>query len=148
MKKIVFLAFMTFSGLIGPLQGQNPLRFNDELLGEMLVNQIWEYVKAGDRDEIEAFTSSAHQMALSDGVRSREGAVEIMLNLNLSDYILWDFNVTRSGPTLIVTYYVIVEETLGGHRLPRAPAPRMSLFQETEQGWKFVAHAILRDIPE
>jgi len=52
--------------------------------------------------------------------------------------------ITRNGPVIVATYKVSVAEVIQGKKLDKKPAPRMSVFAETAQGWVWIAHANLK----
>jgi len=112
--------------------------------GKVLVEKVWADMKAGNLDELKAIMAEGFQSLHQDGSRNAEEELKLIAGLNLGDYKLADFVITGEGNTLIVTYFVSVEETIKGERLSSVPAPRMTIFVETEDGWKWLAHANLK----
>lgn len=115
----------------------------DAELGEKLVRQLWMDVKGGNIQAIEKYISPAFQSVHQDGTRDMTEEIELLKGLHPSDYILDNFKVTQEGPIIIVTYAITIEETLAGKRLPSRTSMRLSVFLETDDGWKMIAHANL-----
>ena len=82
-----------------------------------------------------------------DGARDRKEEFQLIKGLNFGKYTLTNFKVTQNGPVVIVTYFVSVEETIKGKRLPATkPAARLSAWLKTDSGWKWIIHANLRSL--
>ena len=113
-------------------------------LGERLVRQWWEAMRARDILAIDRMLSAGFQSIHQDGARDRAEELELIVGLNFCEYTLTDFRVTREGATIIVTYKASVEETLAGTRTTTTPAPRMTIWIMTEAGWRLLAHANLK----
>ncbi len=131
--------------LVVALLGALPARAGG-VSGEKLVRDLWATMKAGDWQKLEKITSPAFQSVHSDGARDRAAELKLIRGLKLGDYTLSHFKTTRQGPVLVVTYQVVVSETIDGKRLKRRPAPRMTIFYQTKQGWQWLAHANLRPL--
>ena len=148
MKKLqwVFLCILAFlsvnlGGMIAAVSA------GDRSLGEQLVHQLWADVKAGNVKALEKMMSPGFQSMHEDGARDRTGELQILKGVNLGDYTLTNLKVTQNGPVIIVTYFVSVEETIKGKRLPATkPAARLSAWLKTDSGWKWIIHANLRSL--
>jgi len=114
--------------------------------GEKLVRDLWALMAAKDMAKIEAMTSPAFQSVRSIGACDKAQQMKLTAGLDLGPYTLSDFKVTEQGPVIVATYMVSVAETINGQRLDKKPAPRMSIFIKTEQGWKWLAHANLKPV--
>ena len=139
MKKSVILVLVMMFLLAGALPA-----WSAGSSGEKLVRDLWATMKAQNWAELEKIMSPAFQSVHSDGARDRAGELKLIRGLKLGDYTLSDFRTTRQGPVLVVTYKVAVSETIDGKRLKHQPAPRMTIFIKTKQGWQWLAHANLR----
>ena len=117
---------------------------NAQYPGEQLVRKLFADMKSGNVTSIEAMISPAFQSAHQDGARDRDQEIELIRNLKMGTFSLGDFKESREGDVLVVTYTVSTEETIDGNRLDREPARRLSVFQKTEKGWLWVAHANLK----
>jgi hypothetical protein len=114
--------------------------------GEQLVREIWENIADKNWTEVEKKIANGFQSVHSDGARSRSEEIELIKKLDLGQYTLDNFIVTRNGPVMIVTYTVSVEETIENQRLSSAPAPRSTVWLKTDEGWKWIAHANLKSL--
>jgi len=101
-------------------------------------------MKNADADAIAKYISSEFQSIHEDGTRNNNEQLELIKNLSLGEYTLSDFCVTENDSVIIVTYFVTVEETLAGKRLPARKSARLSAWQKTDEGWKWIIHANVR----
>lgn len=148
MKKmtLAILSILLVLGIIGctrPSSVETPT-----VDGEKLVRDMWLSWKENNWDKVEKEIAYGFQSVHQDGFRDREEEIELLKGLNLGDYTLSDFNVTQNGNVVVVTYTVSVQETIEGKVLPTAPAPRLTVFVKTDNGWQYIAHANLNPIPE
>ncbi|MGM0439540.1 MAG: DUF4440 domain-containing protein [Chlamydiota bacterium] len=145
MKKLwllVFLGSLVFSKSLLAQQGGD----DDQLLGKNLVEKFWQYAKDDNAEEFQQMISPAFQSVYALGGLNRAEFIEHFEKIAVGDYDIWDFKITRLGPTLIVSYYVLAQETISQQELPLVPTPKMTVFQENDQGWQAIAHANLRII--
>lgn len=112
--------------------------------GEKLVRQLFSDMKSANIPAIRRIISPAFQSIHQDGARNRDQQIELVKGLNMGAPVLGDFVETRNGSVLVVTYTVKVEETVGGKQLTGKPARRLTVFQETPDGWRWIAHANLQ----
>ena len=115
-------------------------------LGEKLVRQLWADMKAKNIEALEKMIARGFQSVHEDGARDRAEEIRLVKGLNLGDYTLSDFKVTRNGPVIVVTYFVSVPETIDGKRLSIKPAARLSAWLKTGIGWQWIAHANLNPL--
>lgn len=113
-------------------------------LGQKLVEKIWMLMKKGDTETLQMIMSKEFQSLHQDGSRNIEEELELISKLDLGEYKLTDFTTTRNKNTLVVTYFVSVEETIEDKRLDSEPSPRMSVFVQEGENWLWVAHANLK----
>jgi len=114
--------------------------------GEKLVRDLWTTMKTQNWQHLEKIMSPAFQSVHADGARDRASELKLIKGLKLGDYTLSEFKTTRQGPVMVVTYKVVVSETIDGKRLKHRPAPRMTIFIQTAKGWQWLAHANLRPL--
>lgn len=112
--------------------------------GEKLTKEFWKSLKANDVETLSQHIADGFQSIHADGSRDKAAELELIKNLHLGDYELTDFVETSVGHTIIVTYKVVVSETIDGEKLKKAPAARMTIFQKTDDTWMLIAHANLR----
>jgi len=117
---------------------------SDSQLGEQLVRKVWADMKNTDVGHLEGIVADGFQSVHDFGANDWRQELRLIKALKLGPYTLSGFRVTRDGPVMIATYMVSVDETIHGHRLHRKPAPRMSVFLLTKDGWKWIAHANLK----
>jgi hypothetical protein len=114
-----------------------------EAFGEEIVTELWSMFAEGNIDLVEKHMSEGFQSIHQDGARDKQTELELLKGLDLSDYKLSDFNTTRHGGIYIVTYMIVVAETIDGESLEKNKAARMSIFERTNDGWIWLAHANL-----
>ncbi|RLC48688.1 MAG: nuclear transport factor 2 family protein [Candidatus Cloacimonadota bacterium] len=115
--------------------------------GEALVKEVWKAMKTTNMDFIENILADGFQSIHQDGYRDKDDEIELIKNLNMGDYVLDSFEVTKNGNTLNVSYFVNVEETIDGEVLNKRSA-RLSVFTRTAEGWKWFSHANLVPLKE
>ncbi len=133
--------------LVFSLLSAMPLRAAEQPVrqtGEKLVRQLFADMKSANIPAIRKIISPAFQSVHQDGTRNCDQQIELIKGLGMAPPVLGDFVETRSGSILVVTYTVSAEESVGGKRLPGKPARRLTVFQETHEGWRWVAHANLQ----
>ncbi|MBU2538198.1 MAG: nuclear transport factor 2 family protein [Proteobacteria bacterium] len=141
--KMAFIVTLTIAlTSLTALADQNAT--NENNVGEKLLQQLWANLKKPDIEMIKKTTASGFQSVHQDGANTLEQELELIKGLKLGKYTLSNIKITQNGPVLIATYLVSVEETIEGKRLTKKPAPRLSVFLETENGWQWIAHANLR----
>ena len=118
----------------------------EKSLGEKLLLQLWSDMEKPDMEAIEKTISKGFQSVHQYGSSDREQEIELIKGLKLGEYSLTDIKITQDGPVIVATYFVSVAETIEGKRLSKKPAPRMSVFVQTDSGWKWIAHANLKPI--
>lgn len=144
--KWVFILSVTFLAvnLVGITAG---VFADDRSLGEKLVRQLFTEVKAGNMEAIGKMTAQGFQSIHEDGARDRTEELELIKGINLGEFTMTDLQVTRNGPVITATYFISVEETIKGQRLPATkPAARLSAWLKTDSGWKWIIHANLRSL--
>lgn len=147
MKILKSVFVMTFAFLFLAQAVQANQKSETEIsLGENLVRQLWVDMKTKNIESLEKKIASGFQSIHQDGARNREQELSLIKELNLGEYILSDFKITRNGAVIIVTYFVSVAETIEGKLLSKKPAPRLSIFLKTESGWQWIAHANLKSL--
>jgi len=95
---------------------------------------------------IEKTMAKGFQSVHQYGSNSREQEIKLIEGLKLGQYTLSNIKITRDGPVIVATYFVSVEETIKGERLPKNPAARLSVFLKTDSGWKWISHANLEPL--
>jgi len=136
MKNIISLiTLLSLLAITSPLFAQE---------GEKLTKEFWKSLKANDVETLSKNIADGFQSIHVDGSRDKAAEIKLIKDLHLGDYTLSDFVETSVGSTIIVTYKVVVSETIDGKKLKKAPAARMTIFQKIEDSWMLIAHANLR----
>ncbi len=147
MKALKLILILTFTALFASqtvLADQEVT--TEKSLGEKLLVQLWSDMAKPDMEAIEKTISKGFQSVHQSGSSNYEQEIELIKGLKLGEYTLTDINITQDGPVIVATYFVSVAETIDGKRLSKTPAPRMSVFLQTESGWKWIAHANLKPL--
>lgn len=110
-------------------------------LGKKLVHQLWSDMKQEDISAIKEIIADSFQSVHNDGARDRQEEIRFISGLDIDEYMLDNFQVTREGPVLVVTYTAAIQETINAQYLSTKPAVRMSVFLKTESGWKWITHS-------
>ncbi len=135
----VLLTFFLAAAVAAPVAADNS---DDVALARRLVGEFFGAAMANDEAGIRDIVAKGFQAADQSGAVSREDAIKRILSRDIqSAPNLSEFEVTRQGPLLVATYRAGVSELLGGKRTDRAPAQRMTVFQNTDRGWEVVSHA-------
>ena len=136
-------ALLLSAGLAGPAGAA------DDDLGERLVRKFFADAKGGDMSAIEATLAEGFQSSHTDGARDRSGELEVIKTVRLGSHRLSDFETTRNGPVLVVTFEVDAPgEVLAGKQVGTGAHERMAVWLETPGGWKLVAYANLAPLGE
>jgi hypothetical protein len=145
LKSILLIVFMLISINSKVFSAQKVIEAKKVVsLGEQLETQMWKYLKANDIENIEKMIAKGFQSIHEFGANNRAEELELIKKLDLGKYKLTNFKVSQNGPVIVVTYFVSVEETIKGKRLTKEPAPRLSVFLKTPEGWKWISHANLK----
>ncbi len=121
----------------------------DDELGERLIRAFFEASGKGDQAAVERTLSPGFQSVHTNGVSDRQGELDLIRNMKLGSPTLSNFNTTRNGPTLVVTFLVNApDEVLGGKALDEGTYERMAVWLDTESGWKLIAYANLAPLKD
>lgn len=115
-------------------------------LGQRLEGRLWADIKAKRFTNVEAKIAPGFQSVHQDGARDRDEELALIRGLDIHNYALYDFSVTRQGAAIIVSYMAAVEETIGGERLTKEPTARISVWLMTTDGWQWISHANLKPL--
>jgi hypothetical protein len=110
-------------------------------ISEKLVTDLFADMKAQNWDKLENMIHPAFQSVHQDGARNRDQEMQLLKGLRLGNYSLSKFNVTMSDAMMIVSYVVSADELIDGKRTLPKSSCRLSVFHNTDEGWKWIAHA-------
>jgi len=149
MKVGKLLITMTIVFLVIGHTGAIAQESNTELsVGENLVRELWNDFKTQNIAALQSKMAPGFQSIHEDGARDAEEELKLLKQLNLGDYTLSNFKVTEVGPSIIVSYFVSVGETIDAKRLSSEPAARLTIFLKTDSGWQWIAHANLNPLKQ
>lgn len=115
--------------------------------GVQLVQRLWEDMKAGNVSKIEHYTSWKFQSVHETGRADRSGELDIIKNLNMTDYTLSDIKATMTHNVIIVSYTAQVTRIISGQTITTI-APRLSTFSKINGKWLWTSHANLAALPQ
>lgn len=109
--------------------------------GENLYRQFISAIAGHNWSAVESLISPSFQSAHSDGARDRIAELALLKDINLGTYTLHDFKVTKANSHLIVTCWISIEETIDCERLSTKSSSRLSVWDNTPNGWQLIALA-------
>ncbi|MCF7792996.1 MAG: nuclear transport factor 2 family protein [Candidatus Cloacimonetes bacterium] len=139
MKKILPIILISFAIALGFIACDNQ---PEDIDGEVLVKEVWNAMKTGNIDYLDNVLDPAFQSIHADGTRNKADEIELVKGLNMGDFELTDFVITKNVNTMNVAYFVHVKETIEGETYDKKSA-RLSVFSRTPEGWKWISHANL-----
>ncbi len=101
---------------------------------------MWKSIQAKDWVEVESRLASTLVTIDEGRVRDKTQTLEQLKQLEITDYVLGDFDVKPDGADAIVTYTVMVHGKLGGQPLPSTARRCMTVWQQQGKGWAVIAH--------
>lgn len=115
----------------------------NQRLGTRLVQRFWGLLVAGDADALRAFLSPAFQVQRANGTGANRNQYIAAFgrSLAVSAYRLSEVRATRTGDLVVVRYVSQTTETIDGVDYAKSPAPRISTFVQTPNGWRMASHA-------
>jgi hypothetical protein len=112
-------------------------------IGKELVLKLWADMKANNWMELQKQIAPGFQSIHQDGSRDNKVQIELIKELNLSNYTIDKIKVTMEGPVIIVTYQVNVEEIIAGNLIQKSSSMRLSAWLKSGDSWKWIIHANL-----
>lgn len=105
-------------------------------------NEFFTAISAGDTAALDAVLSDAFQLVRADGSHATKD--EYLANpASIDDFALTDFDVTRTGDTIVARFTGSVTETIDGQVYDRDPAPRFAVMVRNGDRWQIVAQVNL-----
>jgi len=109
--------------------------------GEQLVREIFDDIGDSNFSELEQRTSEAFQYLDNSGVSDKKNLLESLKEVSPGSYRLGNFKSTREDDSLVVYYTAAANETLTGETINGGRVRMLSVFVDTDSGWKWVAQA-------
>ena len=131
-----------------PTGGEPPAAASaaDHDLGQQLVEKLWAGFAKPDLAALDKFVAPGFQSLHEDGARDWTQERQLIADLKLTPYVLFDYKVTRNGDVLLVTYQCIVGETIAAVNLAKESTPRLDVFVQTGGEWKLLSHVNVRKL--
>ena len=118
----------------------------DAALGEKLETELWENVKKENWKGLDNQISESFQGVNLEGVRNKAQEISFFRKANVKSFNLSNFKVTEGKNVMIVSYEIELAETFETERV-FAKSPRLSVWQNINGNWQWIAHANLTLIP-
>lgn len=109
-----------------------------------LEKDIW--AKFNDASYLEKMINEEFQSSHSDGARNKTDEIKLIQKLNIKKHQFSDFRATQNGNVAVVTYNIAVTVTLENKEVELPPSQRISVWQKTDEGWQWMAHANLNPL--
>src|SRR2546427_12574695 len=109
--------------------------------GEEMEKQMWEDIKAKNWKAVESKIADGFQSVHPDGARDRTGEITLIKNLDVGQVTFNDFRSTMSGDNIVVSYMILVKETIDLERLPTKPTPRLSVWKKRTHDLQWICHS-------
>ncbi len=118
-------------------------------IGEKLIRSFFEASGKGDQAALERTLAQGFQSVHTNGVRDRQGELDLIRDIKLDSPTLANFKTTENGPALVVTFQVNApNEVLGGKTVSKGSYERMAVWLDTDSGWKLIAYANLAPLKD
>ena len=116
--------------------------WSGEDLGEELIRSFFKNSGNHDQAAVEQTLAQGFQSIHSDGVRDRQGELDLIQSLKLGAHTLANFKTTRNGSVLVVSFSVNAPgEILGGKAVGEGSYERLAVWLDTDSGWKLISYA-------
>ena len=116
--------------------------FSEATGGEDLERVFWKQIKAGNWVELDRTLASNYTGITPGGVLDRAATIERYRQWKLNDYAIGDLRTELNGSTIVVTYTITLNGTVGGQALPSGPQHMMTVWQQQKTGWVMIAHSV------
>ena len=108
--------------------------------GEGLERVFWKSVAAGNWKEVERVLASNYAGLNANGTVDKSAALDQYRQWQLKEYSLGDVKTELNGTTIVVTYTITLNGSVGAQPLPSTPQHMMSVWQQQKSGWIEIAH--------
>ena len=101
---------------------------------------MWKSIQAKDWLQVESRLAST-SITLDDGrVLDKTQTLDDLKKLDLTDYMLGDFDVKPDGADAVVTYTMMAHGQFGGKPLSPQTIRCLTVWQQQGKGWVVIAH--------
>jgi hypothetical protein len=114
--------------------------------GEGLERVFWKNVQSANWTEVERALASNYAGVTPAGTLDRSATIAQYRNWQLKDYAIGDLQTELNGSTIVVTYTVTLNGTIGNgtgspQPLPSGTQHMMTVWQQEKKGWLIIAHS-------
>ena len=110
--------------------------------GRSLLNHFWADMQAGNVSHIDRYMDKDFQSVHYFGALDKSGELNVIMNLHMTYYSLYNIVETRCGSVLILTYAADVRSVIDGQTVVGS-AERMTVWKHIGDHWKLLTHANL-----
>jgi len=123
--------------------GEHPARSMAEATGgEGLERVFWKNIQTGNWVEVERAIASNYEGETPGGTLDRSATIDQYRGWQLKDFSIGDLKTELNGSTIVVTFTITLNGTVGGQPLPTAPQHMMTVWQQQKMGWVVIAHSV------
>lgn len=90
---------------------------------------------------LEDLLDPACQFVSARGSLGRAEAMDLMRSMELGDVRMKDFKVTRSGESIVISFWMGGPESVAGQAAREDFSPRLSVWSRASGSWRCVAYA-------
>ena len=140
---MLLLASVLMLGSACTFYGDHPARSLAEATGgEGMERIFWKNVQTANWVEVERALASNYAGVTPSGTLDRAAALEQYRSWQLKDQAIGDLKTEMNGSTIVVTYNITLNGTVGSQPLPSAPQHMMTVWQQQKAGWVVIAHSV------
>lgn len=111
--------------------------------GEHLERLFWNEIKGRNWVELEKHLAPTFVSISPAGRHDRAAALEHLKGIDLTDYVLGEFDIQPNGTDLVVTYTITMRGTHSGRPLPAGPIRMMTVWHQAKRGWMAIAQSVV-----
>ncbi len=101
---------------------------------------MWKSIEAKDWVEVESRLASTLVNIDGGRVLDKTQTLEELKQLEITDYVLGDFDVKPDGADAVVTYTVMAHGKFAGRPMAGTAHRCMTVWQQQGKGWAVIAH--------
>lgn len=118
----------------------SPPTGNPTAQGKALVQRYFTMLHNGDTAGLKALLAPSFQVVRANGGVQTKGAY-LASPPKVGSFTIAKVKGTQNGGVLVVSYQVMVTESVAGTEQPTGWAPRLSVFSWQNGAWRLAAHA-------
>ncbi|MPZ48933.1 MAG: DUF4440 domain-containing protein [Dehalococcoidia bacterium] len=111
-----------------------------EQAGQSLTNEYITLLAQKDLSGLQSFLSDGFMIQRADG--SFATKTDYLTNIpSIGQFTIANVSAKQAGDTLVVRWFLTVDEVINGQSFASTPAPRLSTFVWTDGEWRLLSHA-------